>query len=52
METAHEHQFITVVESPEDPKYADMKAEIESDIVFTRDYGLGSAAGHAHVAEA
>ena len=28
-----------------------MRAEIESGITFTRDYGLGSAAGHAHVAE-
>ena len=28
-----------------------MKAEIESEITFTREYGLGSAAGQAHVAE-
>ena len=31
--------------------YADMKAEIESEITFTREYGLGSAAGQAHIAE-
>ena len=31
--------------------YVDMKAEIESEIVFIRDYGSGGAAGHAHVAD-
>ena len=34
------------------PRYADMRAEIESEITFTREYGFGSAGGHAHVAEA
>ena len=33
------------------PTYIDMKAEIESEIVFIRDYGSGSAAGYAHVAD-
>ena len=33
------------------PTYVDMKAEIELEIVFIRDYGSGSAAGHAHVVD-
>ena len=28
-----------------------MTAEIESEIAFIRDYGSGSAAGHAHIAD-
>ena len=34
------------------PRYADMRAEIEGEITFTREYGLGSTSGQAHVAAA
>ena len=34
------------------PRYADMRTDIEGEITFTKEFGLGSAGGQAHVAAA
>ena len=34
------------------PRYADMRAEIEGEITFTKEFGLGSTGGQAHIAAA